>query len=101
MGLRIRFAPEGTAMLRVVLATGVSIHDGLSRALNPCRIVTHPKAATPATPAEMIDRKRERFLMRFHLYWGLAPIPNGMLTSRTGWSIPPGCEGASRPSVSM
>src|SRR5258708_39915956 len=34
-----------------------------------------------------------------HLYWGLALIWNGMLTSRTGRSIPPGCEGASRPSV--
>ncbi len=40
------------------------------------------------------------FSIRAYLSWGLALIWNGMLTSRTGWSIPPGCEGASRPSVS-
>src|SRR5258708_3592937 len=34
-----------------------------------------------------------------YLYCGLTLIWNGMLTSRTGRSIPPGCEGASRPSV--
>ncbi len=73
---------------------------GLSLALKPRRIVTHPKAAAPAMPATVIYRRKVRFLMRFYLYWGLAPVWNGMLTSRTGRSIPPGCEGASSPSVS-
>src|SRR6202022_3115306 len=36
---------------------------------------------------------------RSHLHWGLAVNCIGRLTSRTGRSIPPGCAGASRPSV--
>ncbi len=32
--------------------------------------------------------------------WGLGPVWSGMLTSRTGLSMPPGCAGDSSPSVS-
>src|SRR5713101_3401690 len=57
----------GIDSLRAVFATYASIADGLSRALKPCRIVTHPNAAAPAMPAAEIDRRRVRFLMRLSL----------------------------------
>ena len=53
----------------------VSIAYGLSRALKPRRILTHPNAAMHAT---VIDRRRVRFLMRSsflracaHLKWNV------------------------------
>jgi hypothetical protein len=56
----------------------VSIADGLSRALKPRRIVTHPNAAAVAMHATVIDRRRVRFLMRSsflracaHLKWNV------------------------------
>src|SRR2546422_3890698 len=62
-GFLIPFAPAGTARLRVALATNVSVHDGLSRALKPRRMETNPNAAAPTTPAAVIDRRRVRFVM--------------------------------------
>ncbi len=64
--------------LRAVFATYASIADGLSRALKPRRMVIHPSAAAPATPAAVIDRRRVRFLMHLpflgacaHLEWNV------------------------------
>lgn len=52
--------------------------SGLSRALKPRRIVTHPNAAAAAMHATVIDRRRVRFLMRSpflracaHLKWNV------------------------------
>src|SRR5713226_8592929 len=66
----------GIDSLRAVFATYASIADGLSRALKPRRIVTHPNAAAPAMPAAVIDRRTVRFRMRIpllracaHLEW--------------------------------
>src|SRR6059036_2821965 len=49
IGFFIRFALAGTAMLRALLATKVSIRDGLLRALKPWRIIVTPKAAMTRT----------------------------------------------------
>src|SRR5438034_3807809 len=48
-GFFIRFALTVTAMLRALLATKISIRDGLSRALKPWRIIVTPKAAMTRT----------------------------------------------------
>jgi hypothetical protein len=40
-----------------------SIAEGFSRALKPCRIVTHPNAAPPAMPAAGTESRMVRFLM--------------------------------------
>src|SRR5947208_14964417 len=44
-GFFFRFALTGTAMLRALLATKVSIRDGLPQALKPWRIIVTPKVA--------------------------------------------------------
>src|SRR5438128_9825199 len=49
IGFFIRFALAGTAMLRALLATKVSIRDGLLRALNPWRIIVTPTIAMTRT----------------------------------------------------
>ncbi len=48
--------------------------DGLSRALKPRRIVTHPNAAAPTLPATIIDRRTVRFLMRLPLLGACAHL---------------------------
>src|SRR5438132_13819010 len=72
IGFFSRFAPAGTAMLRVVLATIVSTHAGLSRVLKPRRMDTNPNAAVPATAAGVSNGIRLRFLMRFIYWWHVA-----------------------------
>src|SRR6202521_5484808 len=64
----------GIESFRAVFATYASIAEGLSRALNPRRIVTHPNAAAPTMPATMIDRRTMRFLMRLPLLGACAHL---------------------------
>src|SRR5581483_10348566 len=49
IGFVMFFAFAGTAIPRAVLATSVSICEGLSRALKPCRIMVSPANAISKT----------------------------------------------------
>jgi hypothetical protein len=75
----------------IAISAGTSTCER-NRASGPLTVLIGTKLA-PRDPKWL----RVRFLA--HLSSGLVPIWNGIFTSRTGWSIPPGCDGASRPSV--
>src|ERR1700735_2024672 len=105
---------RGPAHESAVLARTLQVYGKIAR--RPCkiglqcrRVISRTEVTPNHHPSESngchdsLQRgpiEEQCAFARAYPYCGLTLIWNGMLTSRTGWSIPPGCEGASRPSVS-